>query len=272
MKSFFKFGLMGMVAGLLAQPVLAAPTTVAVNEDLRAGTQKIEQSQDALVTIEDDTTLSPTERSDKGIAARRDIVLNALALSLDEVASIKANLAKLPQFDDKSREKKLQDKFLLELENFNKYYSDKSEQVKNTPDPTLDAIKTTAQEIIDYRETVYNPTVKSMIDFTLFFYNNEVITAVGIYLDKISADIKRFEKLNLLKPDLFKANLEKVAVLIKSATGLQKQAGEAIFGEIAVETPIDPNVPITESLNKIRSAYATLLQTLNGMRKSLGLK
>jgi len=304
MKSLFKFGQFGLLVGLLAvlllQPTLAVtePTT-AVKEDIKTGTQKIEQNQDTLSTIEKDEKLSPVEKTELGINARRGIVLDALTLSLNEVNSIKGNLVKLPEFEEVSREKEVQDKFFLEIEDFKKHYSEKFDEVTNNTNPTLDEIRATAQELIDYRETVYNPAVKKIVDFTLFFYNKEVITAVNSYLERISADIKKFENVNILKTDLFKAELDQVAILIQSATDLQKTAGELILaepkeisvneievieevlninetdgveGDEEIETVIDPNILITESLNKVRSSYEILLEIISGMRKSLGVR
>lgn len=283
MKSIIKFALIGALA-------TSFPAVAAAAYELQEGTAKIEQSQDTLATIKDDTSLSPEERVEKEINARYDIVLNALTLSLTEVDSIRANLAKLPQFSEGSLEKELQAQFFLELDGFSKYYSDKLEQLKKAPKPTLEKIKATAQEIITYRETTYNLAIKKIIDFTLFFYGNEVIATANSRLGKISSDITRLEKLNLLKVDLFKANLDQVALLINGAASLQRQAGELILSvpknpsdaatdsvasgtgiaptEVAV-TP-DANTLIRESLGKIRSAYEIFLQISKDIRTALG--
>lgn len=263
-------------------PAAAIPPSTA---EIKEQTSRVSESQDELASVKDDLTLSPEEKLAREIAARKKIVAEALALSLKEVESLKNGLLKLPRFEEGTREYFLTTEFLIKIVEYSDYYADKATALKNAANLKIDEVKSMAKDIITYRDTVYNPDLKKIVDFILVFYNQDAIATTNSRLEKINADIRKLEKLNLLKADLFKANLEKSAELIREALSLQAQAKALILavpdektsGEAIAEPADETKKPganelITASLGKVKATYEVFLQISRDIKKAVGIR
>lgn len=283
-----KFVKLKILIVILTAAVLM-PTALAATTEPEPEKTPVQESLDELLSIRDDTSLSEEEKLGKELEIRKEILSEVLSLSLDEVAKLSAKLDGLPEFAKDSREKTLQDEFKADLENYTAYYEGQSKKL--TELTTIDEAKTLAQEIKEYRADTYNLRIKETVNFVLIFYNEDVLKIATTRLDKISADIKKLEKLGYLKSGAFDSKLKEAADILNAAQLLQKEAKSAILtppdeiqntdetqntegvvGEPVVEEPIGPDKLIEESLGKVKSAYDIFLQIGKDLRKILGIE
>ncbi len=204
--------------------------------DLQSATSQVEKSHEELLDLNDDTVLLPQERLKKEIAARKNIITDALALSLQEISNLKDSLKELPQFPEDSREDALRQGFMADLDKFEDYYISKEEELSKTTFFMLDAVKNFAKTIVDYRDTIYNPKTADIVDFTLLFYNEDAIATAKTRLSKIMTDIKKLEKLNILKVGYFQTSLNESTELLDESTALNLEARTLILGYPAKPT------------------------------------
>ena len=278
----FKISIVVFATLIMLQPVLAAETTKpdTVNP--------VETSVNELLTVRDDTSLSEEDKLLKEFELRKKILSEVLTLSIDEVAKLTAKVDALPEFAENSREKELQNEFKAVLETYTAYYT---EQFKKLAELTkIDETKSLAQEIKDYRDNIYNPQIQKIVNFVLLFYNDDVLKIANTRLDKISADIKKLEKLGYIKAGIFASELKLAAETLSAARALLEEAKSAVLTtpkpeeETALETratpteekeaqpPIEPNKLVEDSLNKVKSTYDIFLQISKDLRKLLGIK
>jgi len=266
----------------MLQPVLAAETTKpdTVNP--------VETSVNELLTVRDDTSLSDEDKLLKEFELRKKILSEVLTLSIDEVAKLTAKVDALPEFAENSREKELRDEFKAVLETYTAYYTEQSKKLAELT--KIDETKSLAQEIKDYRDNIYNPQIQKIVNFVLLFYNDDVLKIANTRLDKISADIKKLEKLGYIKAGIFASELKLAAETLSAARALLEEAKSAVLTtpkpeeETALETratpteekeaqpPIEPNKLVEDSLNKVKSTYDIFLQISKDLRKLLGIK
>ncbi len=278
----FKISLAILTAVTALQPALAVetPKPDAVNP--------VETSVNELLTVRDDTSLSDEDKLLKEFELRGKILSEVLTLSLDEVSKLTAKIDALPEFTEESPERKLRDEFKAALEGYATYYTDQSKKLALLT--TIEQVKSLAQEIKDYRDNTYNPQIKEIVNFVLLFYNEDVLKVANTRLDKISADIKKLEKLGYIKTGAFANELKLAAQTLSDARALLEEAKNAVLNppkpeeEIAPETgtapteeeetqpPVEPNKLVESSLNKVKSAYDTFLQISKSLRKILGIE
>lgn len=278
--------LIALIGANLQQPVSASEIVMAT---------PVEKSVDELLTTKDDTSLPPEEKLAKEINTREKIMKEALTSSLDEVNNIKTRLEKLPDFEKDSKEKELKNKFMEELTNYEIYYKGQNENldllIANSKDnETLNEdLKKAIVDLKDYREDIYNPTFQKMVEFLILFYSADVLQITQTRFDKISNDIKKLEKLGLIKTVYSKLSMEKALELINDANALQAKAKDLILnpdvsdkknGDNTEEIVGDKKEPIAQptprelietSLNKIKSTYDIFLQISKDIRKTLGM-
>ena len=275
----FKISLVIFTAIVMLQPVLLRDRPALAAETTKSdAVNPIETSLNELLTVRDDTSLSEEDRLLKELKLRKKILNWALTSSLDEVTKLTAKIDALPEFAEDSREKELRDGFKLSLESFTAYYTDKSE--KFTELTTIDQIKSLAQEIKDYRDNTYNPQIQQIVNFLLLFYNEDVLKIANTRLDKISADIKKLEKLGYVKTGAFANELKLAAQTLSDARALLEEAKNAVLSPpkpeeettLEVQLPVEPNKLVESSLNKVKSTYDTFLQISKSLRKILGIE
>jgi len=262
-----------LAIGLFTRPCSAA--------DLKTATTQIDQSREQLLDVKDDTVLSPEDKLQKEIAARVNIVTDALSLSLQEISNLEYSMSKLPQFAANSREDALSRGFMADLKTFRDYYTAKEAEISKATF-TLDDIKNFAKTIIDYRDTVYNPKVAGVVDFTLLFYNEDALAIAKTRLVKISADIKKLEKLGIIKTDYFKTGIDKISDLLKDSGALNLKARTIILADDSdakteIINPAEPLQPtptelLINSLGNIKSAYEIFVQIGKDTKKILEVR
>lgn len=272
----FKISIIIFATLIVTQPALAADAAKP------AETKPVENSVNELLTVRDDTSLSDTEKLTKELELRKKILSEVLSLSLDEVTKLTAKVGSLPEFSKDSREKTLQEEFKTALEGYTAYYTKQSKKLSELL--TIDEVKSLAQEIKDYRDNTYNPQVQQIVNFVLIFYNEDILKLATTRLDKITADIKKLEKLGYIKSGAFASELKLAAETLNASRALLEEAKGVVLAppaseepaletaEVAEEqTPVEPNKLIEDSLNKVKSAYDIFLQVSKSLRKILGI-
>lgn len=275
--------LIALIGANLQQPASASEIATATS---------VEKSVDELLTTKDDTSLSPEEKLAKEAATREKILKEALASSLEEVDNIKTKLEKLPEFEKDSKEKELRDEFMEELNSYEIYYKEQSKSLdllvtESKDNETLNEdLKKAIVDLKNYRENIYNPRFQKMVEFLLLFYSADILQITQTRFDKISNDVKKLEKLNLIKSGYSKSSMENALELINDAHALQTKAKDLILNSDTSNEKVDDNVEgiitdnkpepaprelIETSLNKIKSAYDIFLQISKDIRKTLGI-
>ncbi len=282
----FKISLIIFTALIMLQPALLKDAALAAETTKSGAVNPIATSLNELLTVRDDTSLSEKDRLLKELELRKKILSEVLTLSLDEVIKLTAKVDALPKFAEDSREKELRDGFKLNLESYTAYYTDKSKKLAELT--TIDQIKSLAQKIKEYRDNAYNPQIKQIVNFLLLFYNEDVLKIANTRLDKISADIKKLEKLGYIKTGAFADELQLSAQTLSGARALLEEAKSAVLNPPKPEealsikakptpteeaqSPVEPNKLVESSLNKVKSAYDTFLQISKSLRKILGIE
>lgn len=267
------------------------PSQVSLAVDLQNATGKIEQSHEDLLDARDNAVLSPEEELRQEIAARVKIVSGALALSLQEIGNLRNNLNGLPKFAADNREEILRQGFISDLKTFEDYYASKQDELNQT-DFALDSIKSFAQTIIDYRDTIYNSKVSDIVDFSLFFYNEDAIATAKIRLSKIADNIKKLEKLSVIRTGYFNPSIIKATDLLKDSDTLDVKARVIILGAPSInswQVPLTGSVTnppqtmiqlapptgrelLVKSLGNIRSVYDIFVQIGKDTKRILGIR
>lgn len=224
-------------------------------------------STTGLVSV-DGANLAPEEK----LAKAKEDLAKALDLSLKKVESLKTRLNEL-NFPEDSREQTLKKEALSDLDAYAGYYGKAEDDLKKKG--SLDEIKDLAKEIKEYRDTTYTPGVEKIIRFILVFYNEEVLGVANDRLGKIEADIKKLDKLGVVKEGDFRKRLDEAAGLLKEAADLQGEAKKLILNATSTDLTKDeePSVKdmIEKSLNNVKTVYGIFLDFNQEVKKVLGL-
>lgn len=248
----------------------------------------IDKNVSELGSVKDDDKLTPEEKLNRELDARINILRDVTSLSLKEIDSQNEKLEKLSKFADKSREQELRQDFLANLDDYKTYFEDQSqkldgliESLTDNPQELNAQLKSLAKEIKDYRDTVYNPGTSKLIEFTLLYYNENVLGVAKTRLSKISGDIKKLEKLGLLERGSARAQLDKASRLISTAQDFHSQAKNLVLAnplDIDLEKPKvtkpknTPRELIEKSLVNIKAAYDIFLKVSKDTRRTLGIE
>lgn len=244
---------------------LAVPLTGAL-VSFNVGTARAESSSSTLLSV-DSASLAPEEK----LAKAKEDLLRALDLSLKKVESLKSRLNEL-NFPEDSREQALKNKALGDLDAYAEYYLKAKEDLDKKG--SLDEIKDLAKEIKEYRDTTYIPGVEKTIRFILVFYNEEVLGVANDRFGKIGADIKKLDKLGVVREDDFREKLDEVSDFLKEAADLQGEAKKIILATSTdPEKSKEPSAKdmIEKSLNNVKAVYGIFLELNQSVKKALGI-
>ena len=126
----------------------------------------------------------------------------------------------------------------------------------------------------------------AIVNFVLLFYNEDVLKIATTRFEKISADIKKLEKLGYLKVGIFTNELKLATDSLDAAKTFLEEAKNAVLAVPKLEelTPkdrvtkeekqpqVEPNKLVESSLNKVKSTYDIFIQMGKDIRKLLGVK
>lgn len=249
---------------MLGIPALLIGALVVISPSASA-----EVPSSTLITADTNAELAPEEK----LAKAKDDLTKALDLSLKKVDSLKGRLNEL-NFPALSREEGLKGDALRDLDEYAAYY--KKTKTSLEKEETLDGVKDLAKEVKEYRDTTYTPGVEKIIRFILVFYNEEVLGVTNDRLGKIEADVKKLDKLGVIKEGDFRGKLDEAIGLLKEAANLQGDAKKIILGTASstdseMEKKLSTKGMIEKSLNNVKTVYDIFLELNQNVKKALGL-
>lgn len=237
-------------------------------------------TEPALATSPSSTVISPVIAADsspasvpeeKSVKAKEDLT-KALDLSLKKVSGLKSRLNEL-NFPESSREEELKSEALRDLDAYTDYYSKAKEDLEKKD--SLEEVKDLAKDVKEHRDAIYTPGVEEIVRFVLVFYNEEVLGIANDRLGKIETDVKKLDKLGVIKEDDFRGKLDEAHKLLQEATNLQGEAKEIILSatstDLAEEEKPSAKDMIENSLNNVKDVYAIFLELNQAVKKALGL-
>jgi uncharacterized protein YfkK (UPF0435 family) len=238
-KSLIAFFSIVSVLLLCNRAVLAAETD--------ANTEDLNQSVNQLIEVKDDKSISEAERLAKELEARKQVVKDALSLSLKEISGLETSLKALKSKDE--RVIAFQKSSLEYLESAKAFYEEKAELVDSIED--LEEIKSLAQTIKDYRDAGYNTTTERINNFLLLSQTDNLIKVAQTRWTKIDADLNKLERGQFISYGYFDANMEKAQKYINDAADLSNEAKEHILKEfdeeVAVKEAAEAAIPVEDN-------------------------
>ncbi|MDP2650583.1 MAG: hypothetical protein Q8P04_00590 [bacterium] len=246
----------GMAAPLMGALVLGIEPAMAVSPS------------STVVSADSGTSLAPEEK----LAKAKEDLTKALDLSLKKVDGLKSRLNKL-NFPESSREEELKNEALRNLDAYTGYYNEAKEDLEKKG--SLEEVKDLAKDVKEHRDTIYTPGVEEIVRFVLVFYNEGVLGTANDRLGKIETDVKKLDKLGVIKEGDFRGKLDEAGKLLQEAADLQGKAKEIILSATSTDLvkekkPSAKNM-IEDSLNNVKTVYDIFLELNQVVKKSLGL-
>ncbi|MDD5710685.1 MAG: hypothetical protein PHV43_01115 [Candidatus Colwellbacteria bacterium] len=246
--------------------------------------------------------MSTQEKLTKKIELTRD----ALTIAIEKTEVMQFSLESL-RFEDGNTEAQIRNQYLDEVAGYLAFYQERKALLSTVG--SLEEIDALIQTIIEYRETVYAPSAKNVLEFILVFsYGPEILNTASERYDSIVADVERLEGLKLIESGQFAEALGQCRITLDEAGALQTQAKELISAayltkeEAASMTPAlgdgfieTEDAAISEleaeetteslseavvlnardlvegSLNKIKGLYGVFIETGQEIKETLGI-
>ena len=211
-----------------------------------------------------------TEIKIETVDDRKSALLAIVDLTLLEIQDLEKKLNAIKDLGGRYLD--MRNSFLEQLEAYNNYL-ESIKELLNSTEFTIESVQKLAQELKDWRENEYTPTIKNIVNFIIFFQNQTILKIADNRLNKISLDLKRFKAAKLLEtgtlePLLMKAgdNLKKAELFNDEATALLSTSTAPIIGSDKTLQEL-----IQMSLNEVKIAYKLFFQMSAEVKKLLKL-
>ncbi|HOF50391.1 MAG TPA: hypothetical protein PLH22_01790 [Candidatus Colwellbacteria bacterium] len=225
-------GLVSLIA-FFPKPVLGAET--------KANAENLTTSVNQLIEVKDDKSMSDVERLAKELEARKQVVKDALSLSLKEISGLETSFKALKTKDE--RVSAFQKSSLEYLESAKAFYGEQAGIVDKLA--SMDEIKALAQKIKDYRDENYNKKIERITNFILLNQIDGLIATAETRWQKIDSDLKKLERGAFVSPGYFDANMQKAKKYINDAISLGADAKEHILKDFETEALTEESAPLT---------------------------
>lgn len=226
------------------------------------------------------------------LETRIKILKNVSEIAESEIDSLKNKLDKI---EAENNWKKIKESAVKNLDQFKNYYVD----FKNKLDPkkiSSEDVKILAKELKDWREKNYSPELKEIINMILVFETENLLKISKIRLDKISGDIKKMDRQNIIKTDSLKNYFGQAEKRYKNSVKLWEDSKnlflkskiesispkkednlekEAVKKDLDEKEKIQPEIQdsardlLRESLKEIKAVYDIFFQMNEEMKKYL---
>jgi hypothetical protein len=269
------------------------PAAAAENE-----TADLSASVNQLIEVKDDKSLTESERLIKELEARKQVIKDALALSLKEIDGLETSFKAIKTKDE--RVNAFQKASFEYLESAKIFYEEQTSTIDDLPD--IEAVKAEAQTIKDYRNADYNAKISRITNFLLLNQTGELIKVAETRWQKIDSDLTKLERGQFISAGYFDTNMQKAQKYINDAVSLSNDAKEqiledfeaeqtpaeeepklmaterteapALTGSGAIEIEAEPEVVnpkelIAASLTNLKSSYDVFLQISQSVKKIL---
>jgi len=242
--------------------------------------------------------MSPQER----LVKKTELTQDALSMAVEKAEAMRTSLEEL-EFEAESEGEQLRNQYLNEVSGYLTFYQERKLILDTTN--SLEEIDALIQTIIEYRENIYAPSAKNILEFILVFsYGPLVLDTAKERYNNIKADVERLGGLNLIEDEQYVEALEQCQITLDEAEQLQVQARELILamcptttvteGVPAILPPesgvtetestteeVAETIPTTvvlnarglaeESLNKIKGLYGMFVETGQKIKEALGI-
>ena len=219
-----------LIAAGLVSLIVFFPKPV-FGAEIKANAENLTTSVNQLIEVKDDKSMSDAERLAKELEARKQVVKDALSLSLKEISSLETSLKALKTKDERVLD--FQSSSLEYLESAKTFYKEQSDVVDKLA--SMDEVKALAQKIKDYRDAGYNKKIERVTNFLLLNQIDGLIATAETRWQKIDSDLKKLERGAFVSPGYFDANMQKAKKYISDATNLGADAKEQILKEFEAE-------------------------------------
>jgi hypothetical protein len=237
--------------------------------------------------------------SQERLVKKAEITQDALALAVEKAEVVRTSLEKLT-FEKESVEEGLRSQYLNEVSGYISFYQERGMTINTVS--SLEEVDALIQTVIEYRESVYAPSAKNVLEFVLVFsYGPSVLDTAKERYESIRADVERLSGLNLIGAEQFTSILEQCQLALEDAEKLQIQAKELILqpyqttpiteklltvpaevtpAVLLENTTIEPEPTVValsarelaeESLNKIKGLYGVFIETGQEVKETLGI-
>ncbi len=268
-----------MALGACIVPVSAATatTTATTTRVLNVNINSIDTKVNQLMDIRGDQSIPNDTKTSEEIAAQQDILNEIIALSNNEISSVKTKLKNLPTFKKDSKEYSLQSNYLAELSSYSEYFAKESVVVSSTA--TLPQLQTVAANIKTFRDAGYNDEIYNMITFSLLYYDESIISTARNRLSSVLSDLTTLENAQLLSDSsVLDGKVGQATHLIGDASSLHDQVSQAILQPslsdsttTTASSTLSDNAPeqrsmLEKSITDIKDAYGFFIEISNNIR------
>jgi len=188
-------------------------------------TKTLDRSVSDLVSAKDD--IGPEEKlsPEEELNYRKKVVDNALSLSLKEASTLRGKIEGISLSDE--NEIKTRKEILADLDDLEAHYKG-SQKLAEKADK-IEKIKELAVTERDYREKKHSVIVSRSLDFILVFQAESLVKNSSIRYEKISSDLKKLERANLISAGKFSEEMEEARKFIENAKSLMVKAKSLII-------------------------------------------
>ncbi len=258
----------GLAGIALATGLLTGALVMFETKTASAATGTSTSSTLLTATVDTNASLAPEEK----LAKAKEDLTKALNLSLKKVEGLKGRLNEL-NFPELSREDTLKQDALKELGEYTKHYNEAKADLEKSA--SIEEVKELAKDVKEYRDTFYTPGMEKIVRFVLVFYNEEILGVANDRLDKIEADVKKLDKLGVIKESDFQGRLEEANSLLKESSNLQGEAKKITLSATSTgsteESDSSSKDMVEKSLNNVKAAYNIFIELNQSVKKALGL-
>lgn len=267
-------------------------------------TKTLDRSVSDLVSAKDD--IGPEEKlsPEEELNYRKKVVDNALSLSLKEVSTLRGKIEGISLSDE--NEIRTRKEILADLDGLESHYKEAQKLAEKADE--IERIKELAVTERNYREEKHSAIVGRSLDFILVFQTESLVKSSAIRYEKISSDLKKLERANLISGGKFSEEMEEARKFIENAKALmakaksvtiitkkEEVAEKEALGEKAETSPLkaenilieeDPAKEVKEketssptprelseaALTNLKSGYDSFIKISTSVRKTLGVR
>ena len=199
---------------------------------IHAQSDTIKQAREAVTENVTEAARAEATRAPEAerFATKRAALESILSLSKLEAEELQAKLTALLLNNEIEKVQALRTKFAAALDSYLAYLKNADDTLATTPE--LTAIENIAGDLQEWKETIYNPEMQKILDFTLAFQNRQMLLVGDARLTRVATEIKR-AKLSREKAVAAKLLLNAASNHLKTAHALNEDAITAVRAYLA---------------------------------------
>lgn len=286
--NIYKFSLFTLaILGLILAP---AGSIYAQPEAIKSARREVVEAADKLAEVREQN-LNPREKEQKEFELKKLTLEKIFNLTELETQDLKTKLQNLDEVEAELLI--LKDGFLVSLTNFLEFLADTKGLLAKSG--VLTSVQNLAGQFKNWREAVYNPEIKKIVEFVITFQNKGILKTADLRFEKIAAEIRKLRPAPKSIPEYWLALLNQSALGLKAARDLNSQAVNQLLNYLPKEEIVgedegleneevkeesqttEPEIEATEptikelaemSLGKIREAYRNFILLSDLIKKA----